>query len=157
MNYKTENLRRGDADYILDRLVEYNLSQVPARQDILYERLDKKISGEDGRIIAGCIARTYCWNVACVDILWVDGEYRGKGLGSALLAEIENSASKKGCYLIHVDTFDFQAKGFYEKQGYRVFGVLEDCPKGHSRYYMKKDLQQRCDSYSVNNKNSGEK
>ena len=29
-------------------------------------------------------------------------------------------------------------KEFYEKQGYEVFGVLEDCPKGHCRYYLKK-------------------
>ena len=42
--------------------------------------------------------------------------------------------------LIHLDTFDFQAKDFYLKHGYEVFGVLDDCPKGHKRYYMKKVL-----------------
>ncbi|PPE03578.1 hypothetical protein HCUR_00960 [Holospora curviuscula] len=25
-------------------------------------------------------------------------------------------------------TFDFQVKDFYLKQGYEIFGVLEDCP-----------------------------
>ena len=80
----------------------------------------------------------YCWNVAYIDTLCVDEAYRGKGLGAKLLAEVESAAKEKGCYLIHLDTFDFQAKEFYEKQGYEVFGVLEDCPKRHCRYYLKK-------------------
>ena len=82
----------------------------------------------------------YGWNVAYIDTLCVDEAYRGKGLGAKLLAEVESAAKEKGCYLIHLDTFDFQAKEFYEKQGYEVFGVLEDCPKEHSRYYLKKVL-----------------
>ena len=138
MGYKIENCKDGDADYIIDRLVEYNLSQVSAKQKELFDTLDKKITDDNGNIIAGCVAIMNCWNVAYIDTLWVDSKYRGKGLGARLLAEIEKTAKAKGCYLIHLDTFDFQAKEFYEKQGYEVFGVLEDCPKGHCRYYLKK-------------------
>lgn len=140
MNYKIENCKDGDADYIIDRLVEYNLSKVPAEQDVLFDILDKKITDDNGNVIAGCVARMYCWNVAYVDVLWVDSEYRSKGLGSKLLDEIEKTAKDKGCYLIHLDTFDFQAKEFYEKQGFEMFGVLENCPAGHCRYYLKKKL-----------------
>ena len=152
--YKIENCKDGDAEYIIDRLVEYNLSQVSPEQITLFDTLDKKITDDNGRIIAGCIARMYCWNVAYIDTLWVDSKYRGKGLGARLLAEIEKTAEakgcylihldtfdSKGCYLIHLDTFDFQAKEFYEKQGYELFGVLEDCPKGHCRYYFTKKLK----------------
>ena len=135
MKYKIENCKDGDAEYIIDRLVEYNLSQVPAQQEVLFDTLDKKITDDNGMIIA-----VYCWNVAYIDTLWVDSEYRGKGLGAELLAEVEKTAKAKGCYLIHLDTFDFQAKEFYEKQGYEVFGVLDDCPKGHCRYYLKKSI-----------------
>ena len=67
-------------------------------------------------------------------------QYRGQGLGSILLGEVEREAMEKGCHLVHLDTFDFQAKEFYEKNGYSVFGTLEDCPKGHVRYYLKKSL-----------------
>ena len=80
----------------------------------------------------------YCWNVAYLDTLWVDEKYRSKGLGSKLLAKVESDTKEKGCYLIHLDTFDFQAKEFYEKRGYELFGVLEDCPKSHCRFYLKK-------------------
>ena len=141
MAYKIENCKDGDVDYIIDRLVEYNLSQVPAEQVVLFDTLDKKITDDDGNIIAGCVAKMYCWNVAYIDSLWVDSKYRGNGLGARLLAEIEKTAKAKGCYIIHLDTFDFQAKEFYEKQGYAVFGVLENCPKGHCRYYFTKKLK----------------
>lgn len=140
MNFKIENCKDGDADYIIDRLVEYNLSKVPAEQDVLFDILDKKITDDNGNIIAGCVARMYCWNVTYVDTLWVDETYRGKGLGAKLLEEVEKTAKEKGCYLIHLDTFDFQAKEFYEKQGYEVFGVLDNCPTEHCRYYLKKNL-----------------
>ena len=140
MNYCIENCKDGDADFIIDRLVEYNLSQMPAKQEVLFDTLDKKITDDNGNIIASCVAKMYCWNVAYIDTLWVGSEYRGQGLGARLLAEVEKTSKAKGCYLIHLDTFDFQAKEFYEKQGYEVFGVLEDCPKEHSRYYLKKVL-----------------
>ena len=140
MAYKFENCADGDADYIIDRLVEYNLSQVSAEQKTLFDTLDKKIIDDNGKIIAGCVARMYCWNVAYLDTLLVDERYRGNGFGSKLLIEVERTDKEKGCYLIHLDTFDFQAKGFYEKQGYEVFGVLEDCPKNHRRFYLKKEI-----------------
>lgn len=130
----------GDAEYIIDRLVEYNLSQVPAEQEVLFDELNRKITDDNGIIIAGCVARLYCWNVAYIDTLWVEEAYRGNGLGAKLLDDIEADAKEKGCYLIHLDTFDFQSKGFYEKHGYEVFGQLEDCPRGHCRFYLKKRL-----------------
>ena len=77
MEYKIENCKEGDADYIIDRLVEYNLSQVPARQEVLFDTLDKMITDDNGKIIAGCVARMYCWNIAYIDTLWVDEPYHG--------------------------------------------------------------------------------
>ena len=129
-----------DADYICDKLVEYNLSRVPKTQETDFVNIYKKIVNDEGEIIAGCLAKMYCWNVIYVDILWIDEAYRKQGLGSKLLKEIERIAVEEDCTLIHLDTFDFQAKDFYIKHGYEVFGVLEDCPKEHCRYYLKKKL-----------------
>ena len=41
-----------------------------------------------------------------------------------------------------LDTLSFQARPFYEKLGYRVYGQLEDFPagSGHTRYYLTKTL-----------------
>lgn len=140
MDYNIVPITDGDDEFIEDKLVEYNLSMEPATQGKLFESISRKIVDEEGNIIAGCLAIMYCWNVVAIDIIWVDEQYRGQGLGSTLLGEVEREAMEKGCHLVHLDTFDFQAKGFYEKNGYSVFGILEDCPKGHIRYYLKKTL-----------------
>ena len=39
-----------------------------------------------------------------------------------------------------LDKFSFQARGFYEKLGYAVFGALEDYPIGHSRMFLRKTI-----------------
>lgn len=67
-------------------------------------------------------------------------EYRKMGYGVQLLQELEKVAKEENCSLMHLDTFDFQAKEFYEKNGFEVFGTLENCPPGHARYYMKKEI-----------------
>lgn len=140
VDFSIDNCKENDEEYICDRLVEYNLTQVPATQEIPFENINKKFLNANGEIIAGCVARMYCWNVLYIDILWVDKNYRNQGLGSKLLEYVEDAAKKKGCYLIHLDTFDFQSKDFYFKHGYEVFGTLKDCPKGHCRYYLKKSI-----------------
>ena len=89
---------------------------------------------------AGILSKMYCWNCLYIDTLWIKEEYRKEKLGSKLLKEVEEIAKEKGCHLIHLDTFDFQAKDFYIKYGYEIFGVLDDCPEEHSRYYMKKSI-----------------
>jgi len=128
-----------EQEYIDDTLTEFNLKQVAATQEQLWVPLSYCIK-DNGAIIAGINAEMYCWNIVFVDVLYVDGAYRKKGLGSLLLARVEAEAKSKGVHLVHLDTFDFQARDFYKKHGYEVFGVLDDCPKGHVRYYMKKIL-----------------
>lgn len=118
--YDIINCTNNDADYICDRLVEYNLRQVEKTQKVDFVSINKKVVDENNIIIAGCIAKMYCWNIVYVDILWVDEQYRKHGLGTKLLNEIEKIAIEEKCNLIHLDTFDFQAKDFYIKQGYEI-------------------------------------
>jgi len=53
---------------------------------------------------------------------------------------MEVEGKKLGAWKAQLDTFSFQAKYFYLKQGYEIFGTLKDFPKGHERYFMFKDL-----------------
>ena len=138
--YHIEHCSEQDKTIIVDELVKYNLSCVPALQNELFFDLSRKLIGENGEIIGGIIAKMYCWNCVYIDTLWISDDYRGQSLGKQLLKEIEELAKAKGAEIIHLDTFDFQAKEFYEKQGYIVFGTLEDCPKDHARYYLSKKI-----------------
>jgi hypothetical protein len=49
-------------------------------------------------------------------------------------------AANGGARSVHLDTYDFQALGFYKKLGYGVFGELDDYPPGHTRYFLTKPL-----------------
>lgn len=140
-NLTIKNGNQEDSDYIIEKLVEYNLSKVPQVQEVAYVWLNKIVENDDKEVVGGILAKMYCWNVIYIDALWINENYRGFGLGEKLLFEIENIAKKEKCYLIHLDTFDFQAKNFYIKNGYEVFGVLDNCPKDHKRFFLKKYLE----------------
>lgn len=140
-NLTIKNGNQEDSDYIIEKLVEYNLSKVPQTQEVAYVWLNKIVENDDKEVVGGILAKMYCWNVIYIDALWINENYRGFGLGEKLLFEIENIAKKEKCYLIHLDTFDFQAKNFYIKNGYEVFGVLDNCPKDHKRFFLKKYLE----------------
>lgn len=137
-NYLIRESNNIEADFIVDKIVEYNLSIVPSKQETDFLWINRIVEDKNGNIIAGILSKMYCWNCLYIDVLWVKEDHRKDGLGSRLLKEIESVAIEKGCYLIHLDTFDFQAKDFYIKHGYEVFGVLDECPEGHKRYFLKK-------------------
>ncbi|MDP4146453.1 MAG: GNAT family N-acetyltransferase [Bacillota bacterium] len=123
-----------------NEIIAYNASKVPFTQEPSFNHINRVIKALDGNIIAGINSILYCWNCLYIDVLWVKEEFRKEGYGSALLDEVEKIAKEKGCKLVHLDTFDFQAKDFYLKHGYDIFGVLDNCPLSHKRYYMKKSL-----------------
>ena len=75
-----------------------------------------------------------------ISTLFVNENHRGKGYGRDLLRKIESEAKSHACHIIHLDTFDFQAKDFYLQEGYEVFGELGNCPKNHARIYLKKEI-----------------
>ncbi len=128
-----------EAEFIDNKLGAFNLSQVPAAHEPTLVLKNYTIK-ENGTIIAGINAFVYHWGILYIEVLFVDESHRHKGLGTTLLQKVELEAKEMGATLAHLDTFDFQALDFYLKHGYEVFGVLEDCPKGHKRYYLQKRL-----------------
>lgn len=78
------------------------------------------------------------WGWLYVSHLWIAQRMRGQGIGAALLARGEEMAKAHGILGAHLTTASFQARGFYEKQGYSVFGELNDMPPGETLFYMKK-------------------
>ncbi|MBQ7499756.1 MAG: GNAT family N-acetyltransferase [Clostridia bacterium] len=126
-----------DAEFIDDSLVEYNLSVVPSARDFDY--FGKKIPGNDGGTIAGGFAGINFWNIAFLDMLWVDEPCRGKGIGSALLSDLERAAKEKGAFIVMADARDRNAD-FFKKSGYTVYCTFDDYPSGYGKYKMMKRL-----------------
>ena len=131
---------RKDSQRIEKLVYDYYYSLVPKVFGIEEETVCKKIVDKDGNLIAGCIGDIYPWGMMYIDIMWVDEKYRRQELGSNALQALERVAEEKGCYLITLGTFDFQARPYYLKHGYTVFSTKKECPKGHEDYEMFKRL-----------------
>ena len=102
--------------------------------------LDVYAYDDAGELVGGIVAATWGGWLA-IDLVWVREDQRGTGLGSDLLRRIEARArDERGCIGVRLDTWGFQAKPFYEKQGYTLFGVLEDHPPGETEYQLYKRL-----------------
>lgn len=98
------------------------------------------LHNERGEIMGGVQGNYDNFGWLWIDSLWVSKHVRGQGLGIQLLIKIEAEALQNGCTNSHLTSFSYQAADFYIKQGYEIFGELENYPKEHSRCWLKKDL-----------------
>jgi GNAT superfamily N-acetyltransferase len=117
-------------------IVDFNRQQ--AGQDNC-QRLCFALYAPDKEIAGGALGEIY-WDWLHLDLMWVRDELRGCGYGHRLLIAIEDEARRRGARNVFLDTFSFQAPDFYKQHGYRVFGELQDFPRGHQRYFLTKEL-----------------
>ncbi len=124
-----------DVEVLPNGLEAFNESRWPGHQP--WRPL--AVFARDGeRIVAGLAGETYSgW--LFIRYLWVSNSLRGKGIGRELMGGAEARALERGSHSAWVDTFSFQALGFYRKLGYEVFGEL-DYPPEHKRFFLQKRL-----------------
>jgi GNAT superfamily N-acetyltransferase len=121
---------------ILDGLVAYNRAQTGREGP---RPLILALEDAARQVVGGLWGRTvYDW--LFVELLFVPESLRGRGVGTDLLQRAEREAVARGCHSAWLDTFEFQARGFYERLGYTCFGELANYPAGAARYFMKKAL-----------------
>ena len=140
----------GDArreDELTSRLVEHNQAASEAvrrrfEPDNLQPRPVQAYAVEQaGQLIGGCTGNTVdTWHWLTVDTLWVDPGHRGQGIGRELVSAVADAARARGCRWAKLNTWEFQAPGFYERLGYVEYGREVDYPPGHVNYLMRKDL-----------------
>ena len=117
---------------------EWLRKNTPADIKIPGTKTSNFLAFDDDKLIGGAIGFVeYNWYF--LDLLYIDKEYRNQDIGTNLLKQIEEFARKERLTGIRMETWDFQARGFYEKNGYTVFGEIEDCPPGTSCYFLKKE------------------
>jgi GNAT superfamily N-acetyltransferase len=130
------HIRRG----ILGPLVRFNETRAGAEK---FHLLVIVLSHpETGEVLGGLWGETI-YSHLHVDLLFVPEELRGTGIGRRLMGDAETEAIRRGCRGAWLDTFSFQARGFYERLGYAVFGTIDDCPPGHHRFFLKKEFPAR--------------
>lgn len=96
---------------------------------------------DDAGNVVGGVTGYSRWGWLFLASVAVPVELRGQGWGRRLIEATETAAVQRGCQYIWLDTYSFQARPFYEKLDYRVFGQLDDHPPGHTRFFMFKTLR----------------
>ncbi|MEH2479190.1 GNAT superfamily N-acetyltransferase [Nitrobacteraceae bacterium AZCC 2146] len=92
-----------------------------------------------GKPAGGLWGKT-AYNWCFVELFVIPEQFRGRDLGSKVLAQAEDIARERGCIGLWLDTYWFQAPEFYKKQGYEIMASLPDYPRGGPRYFLKKSL-----------------
>ena len=95
---------------------------------------------EDGKLIAGLDACITAFKILYVSTVFVDEEYRRKGVGARLIREMEKRAAALGVNTIRLDTFNWQGKEFYEAMGYECAGHYDNPEDGYSEYFFLKRI-----------------
>ena len=97
------------------------------------------LRGERGDVLGGVLG--WIWGGWLqVTHLWVAEAARGAGHGKRLMADAEAYARSRDAVGATVETYSFQARPFYERLGYEVFGTLDDYPEGHKKFFLRKKL-----------------
>lgn len=124
-----------DEDSAVNRgFEEYNSSQ---HQESFRHPLALAHYTADGQLAGGLDGYVF-FDWLSVSRLWVADRSRGRGVGTELLLAAEQIARELSCVGSTLSTYDFQARPFYAKLGYEVFGVLADNPRGRERFFMRK-------------------
>jgi GNAT superfamily N-acetyltransferase len=92
---------------------------------------NKVVGGLHGRTSLGLLR---------VEQFFLPEDLRRDRLGSRILAMAEEEGRRRGCTRAVLSTVQFQAPGFYLKQGWEVAARIECAPPGHTRFYMTKKL-----------------
>jgi GNAT superfamily N-acetyltransferase len=90
-------------------------------------------------LIAGCTG-VFMYGVLNIKLLWVDEIMRSKGLGRQLLEKAEIFAKQNNCRYTTLESFDWQAKGFYEKMGYKVEFSYDGYDNDSKFYFFRKKI-----------------
>jgi GNAT superfamily N-acetyltransferase len=97
------------------------------------------IKNLQSEVIAG-LTGFYKGKYARVDLFWVHNEFRYQGLGKKLILKLEEFSKIKGCCYIQLDTFDFQARPFYEKLGFECLGTISRWVEDRDCHFMRKTI-----------------
>jgi ribosomal protein S18 acetylase RimI-like enzyme len=80
------------------------------------------------------------WHRLFLKTLWVAEELRGQGFGTKLMESVEREAAKRACRSVWLTALGDRACHFYDRLGYRVFGIHPDYVQGQALYSLRKDV-----------------
>jgi ribosomal protein S18 acetylase RimI-like enzyme len=119
-----------DVKYIDSKLIEFNSQQLTFTNKLAFENMSKIIKDSEGNIIAGIVAWLLPWSDLSVDAIWTGDGPTKEELKIKLLASVEKELIEKGGRVAIHETFDTGRVDFLTRNGYEVYGILDDYPLG---------------------------
>lgn len=115
------------AGRIADRLSAYTLQQGAPEYNPLPFAFKAAVDGKTVAEVYGEIL----WGRAEVQLLEVDEDFRGSGIGKKILSTVEDFAKAHDAVGVNLWTPTWQGEGFYERAGYEELGRLPLGTPGH--------------------------
>jgi len=132
----THQPHHDDVQFLEDCVNEHNMVRTECRD---YLPLAIFHRDERNAIAAGLYGFTWAGWLE-IKLVWVREDLRGQGLGRHLVEAAEAEARARGCEHVWLDSYTFQAPGFYERLGYEVFGALDGYPPPEGRVFLTRKL-----------------
>ena len=124
-----------ETKFFHDGLVRYN-------SDFVSDDFEKHfivVKSDSGDVVGGIEFETY-WGRSFIHNLWIEESFRNNGLGTELINRAEKVTKSMNCYGVDVSTMSFQAKEFYEKNGFKCIGKFENFTGGHQCLFFSKEI-----------------
>ncbi len=126
----------GAKDVLIQSLKAFNSAVVGSAD---HRALAVLVQDGKGAVLGGLMGET-AWGWLRIHLFHLPDGLRGAGQGNRIIALAEAEAITRGCGNARVETASFQARGFYEKNGYTVFGDIAGYPNGHRLLFLQKSL-----------------
>lgn len=124
-------------DLIYNGLKSFNLKHFPDEE---MQSLACVAEDPGGNFLGGLTGQIFT-NTLFVEFLWLDDSNRSAGIGSKLMAEVEQQAKQLGVTDIYLDTYTFQAPGFYAKLSFEEVGRYTGFPtRGVDKIFLQKKI-----------------
>jgi GNAT superfamily N-acetyltransferase len=125
----------------LKKIIEKGLGDFNRGQAGPYAYAEFIIGVRDAKgALRGGFLMEMLYETAFLKWAWVDETLRRKSLGRTLMAVAEDESRKRGAKNLYLDTFSYQARPFYEKLGYKLFGTLDYGRPELKRFWLVKEL-----------------
>ena len=122
--------------YLSDAVYHYGIDQLNGDQPVKLYRCSKDNEGNYIGGVMGYLTR----NLLFITHLFVERQYRNKGIGRALLSAIEKAAKEQGCSVIRLNTLNNEAHSLYVKAGFDVTITIKNYMNGFDLVYFHKSI-----------------
>lgn len=97
------------------------------------------LARDAGKIVAACKGYNYADDFH-INQIAIAESHRTGGLGRRILAACEDLARERGCRTLRVDTYSYQAPGFYLKCGFEEYHRIRNYRGDHDRVFFRRSV-----------------